>query len=103
VHWTQPAAKRAFDALVGWPLFSNPDGFSFEPWRDRRRQMNTGGLHCPVLIQRRLALFSLAALCVRGGRPPQLAAASSIHQVLVENEPLALAQEVEPPDQFARR
>jgi hypothetical protein len=32
-----------------------------------------------------------------------LAAASFIHQALVENEPLARAQEVEPPDQFARR
>ncbi len=26
--------------------------------------MDTGGLHCPDLTQRRLALFSLAALCV---------------------------------------
>jgi len=39
---------------------------SFEPWRSLYRQMATGGLHCPVSVQRRLALFSLAALCVSG-------------------------------------
>src|SRR6266404_9354288 len=41
---------------------SRPD----EPWHDLRRQIGTGGLHCPDLTQRRLALFSLAALYVGG-------------------------------------
>jgi hypothetical protein len=35
------------------------------------RQIGTGGLHCPVLTQRRLALFSLAALCVWRTDPPR--------------------------------
>jgi len=57
------------EPLVVFAPFRNaiPDGgFLFEPWRGLCRQMGTGGLHCPVLIQRRLALFSLAALCVSG-------------------------------------
>jgi hypothetical protein len=35
-----------------------------EPLHGLHRQIGTGGLHCPDFTQRRLALFSLAALCV---------------------------------------
>ena len=44
-----------------WRLFLCQPG---EPLHGLRRQIGTGELHCPVLTQRRLALFSLAALCV---------------------------------------
>lgn len=37
---------------------------SIEPRHDPCRQTATGGLQCPDLIQRRQALFGLAALCV---------------------------------------
>src|ERR1700682_486481 len=70
---------RDGDAYPHKPIPSQPrlerpfrTGLSFEPWDALRRQMDTGGLHCSVLIQRRLALFSLAALCVSGLVLPQL-------------------------------
>jgi hypothetical protein len=44
-----------------WRLFLCQPG---EPLHGLCRQIGTGGLRCPVLTQRRLALFSSAALCV---------------------------------------
>jgi hypothetical protein len=69
----QPPALRCdlffgegFHDCQTWRLFLCQPG---EPLHGLCRQIGTGGLHCPVSTQRRLALFSLAALCVWGVDP----------------------------------